>query len=275
MLTTLCLLSIFSVTLSSSLMDSSWRSSSVTWSLLSTSAVKSLVYEENKTSVITRGGREERFALWFVILWFVLQITCGKRGGLKVSVPDPGATLFLFLTETHKNNKVSSRAGIPRWLGHFYRMDEGRISKDLLYDELATGDRCRCRSSYASRAYQGRMQARQECMQNWHQVIGSLCRQQHPVEAASVTRTGKRKGCRPRQKRCKKGRETSQSLAGPQQACFFICQGCRRHSNFQDGPLQPQKRMLNNNKMQTYCQAYLFLSNRAEPLFNSQFILLL
>jgi len=54
------------------------------------------------------------------------------------------------------NNEVLSRAGIPsmftllrqrrlRWLGHIHRMDDGRIPKDLLYGQLATGDRGRGR----------------------------------------------------------------------------------------------------------------------------------
>jgi len=54
------------------------------------------------------------------------------------------------------SNEILSRAGIPsmytllrqrrlRWLGHTHRMDDGRIPKDLLYGELATGVRSRGR----------------------------------------------------------------------------------------------------------------------------------
>ena len=53
-----------------------------------------------------------------------------------------------------QNNDILSRAGIPSmfsllcqphlcWLGHIYRMEDGCIPKDLLYNELDTRARCR------------------------------------------------------------------------------------------------------------------------------------
>ena len=61
---------------------------------------------------------------------------------------------ILSISWTYKvsNNEVLERADIPsmitilrprklRWLGHAHRMEDGRISKDLLYGELEFGSR--------------------------------------------------------------------------------------------------------------------------------------
>ena len=68
-----------------------------------------------------------------------------------------GRIIGISLQDRVANTDVLERAGPPsiftplsqrrlRWLGHVRRMDDGRIPKDLLYGELASGARSKGRS---------------------------------------------------------------------------------------------------------------------------------
>ena len=65
-----------------------------------------------------------------------------------------GQILGIKWSDRITNNEVLRRAATPsiytllrqrrlRWLGHVRRMQDGRITKDLLYGEIATGKRSR------------------------------------------------------------------------------------------------------------------------------------
>ena len=114
------------------------------------------------------------------------------------------------------NSQVLFRANLPsmftllrqrrlRWLGHVYCMEDGRIPKDILYGELASGRRSK-----------GCPQLLQECLQErhestWHQhrFLGGPCSRPHDVEKhpePTPQDRGKEAGeCRSRKKGPQKG----------------------------------------------------------------------
>ena len=78
---------------------------------------------------------------------------------------------------------------------------------------------------------QGCMQAWHESMQQQNWVMGSLCRQQNLVGAASVTRSEMRGGCHLRKNDEWWARRTAsqqEDHPDPHQASVFTCQGCTR-----------------------------------------------
>ena len=87
-----------------------------------------------------------------------------------------------------KNNAVLRKAGISslhtllkqmrmRWLGHVTRMEDGRISKDLLYGELAKRKRPTGRPPTT---LQGHMQARPQSTWHKHRVWKWLTQTEMP-----------------------------------------------------------------------------------------------
>ena len=93
------------------------------------------------------------------------------------------------------NKVVLEKAGIPslytllkqrrmRWLGHVTWMEVGRIAKDLLYGELATGKRPTGRPQLR---FKGRMQARPADTWHKHRLLGSYCHRQRCMETHSKT----------------------------------------------------------------------------------------
>ena len=68
--------------------------------------------------------------------------------------------LVISWQNTMSNSEVLSRANLPnmftllrqlglRWLGHVYRMENGRIPKDIIYGELASGRRTKGRPQFS------------------------------------------------------------------------------------------------------------------------------
>ena len=91
------------------------------------------------------------------------------------------------------NKVVLEKAGIPslytllkqrrmQWPGHVTRMKDGRIPKNLLYGELATGKRPTGRSPTT---LQGRMQARPPGTWHKHRLLESYCHRQRCLETHS------------------------------------------------------------------------------------------
>ena len=85
-----------------------------------------------------------------------------------------------------KNNEVFARTGLSRlytllqqcrlrWLGHVSRMPDGRIPKDLLYGELASGSRAQGRPHLSFKdACKRDMKALELDPNNWEQVAADI-----------------------------------------------------------------------------------------------------
>lgn len=140
------------------------------------------------------------------------------------------------------NNEVLDRAGIPsmytllrqrrlRWLGHVRRMEDGRIPKDLLYGELATGQRDKGRPHLRYKDVCKRdMKALDIDTTNWESLAENRVTWRHQL--SSGLKKGEqilRAAADDKRKRRKASQQRPQSTASPTSDSVFTCQTCNRH----------------------------------------------
>ena len=142
------------------------------------------------------------------------------------------------------NNEVLSKAGIPsmytllrqrrlRWLGHVYRMEDGRIPKDLLYGELARGQRNKGRPQLRFKDVCKRdMKAVIMDTDNWEALATNRVKWKQVVSEA--VRKGELSFQTAADDKRKKRKSRTSSLSQPQPAHIqpdapaFQCQVCHR-----------------------------------------------
>ena len=134
------------------------------------------------------------------------------------------------------NSDILARAGIPsmfallsqrrlRWLGHVRRMEDGRIPKDLLYGQLATGTRRSGRPTLRFRDVCKRdMKACQidpdswetaaEDRDSWRQEV------QRGVRQAEEERSQQAAG--------KRARRKQRAASASAQSSCYVCTNCNR-----------------------------------------------
>ncbi len=136
------------------------------------------------------------------------------------------------------NNDVLSKAGLPsiftllrqrrlRWLGHVRRMEDGRIPKDRLYGELATGARRigRPQLSYKD-AFKRDMKACSIKPESWEGIASDRKLWKNTVaEGLEVSETAVVKSNNERRLRRKASRQHTTNVA---ETPVFICQDCER-----------------------------------------------
>ena len=156
------------------------------------------------------------------------------------------------------NNDVLLRAGIPsmftllrqrrlRWLGHVHRMEDGRIPKDLLYGELATGARRRGRPQLRFKDVCKRdLKACNIDTKLWEtladnrnlwklHVSQGLKSGEAAIRAKNDARRARRIACH------------QQDQPDPRPASAFICQGCSRDCKSRIGLYSHTRRCSSTN----------------------------
>lgn len=137
------------------------------------------------------------------------------------------------------NNQVLDRAGIPsmytllhqrrlRWLGHVRRMEDGRIPKDLLYGELATGHRDKGRPKLRYKDVCKRdMKAFEIDTANWESLADdrSVWRQ-HLSSGLKKCELALKTAADDKRRKRKASQYDAQSSTNDS---VFTCQSCNRH----------------------------------------------
>lgn len=150
------------------------------------------------------------------------------------------------------NNDVLSKAGIPsmftllrqrrlRWLGHVRRMEDGRIPKDLLYGELATGARNRGRPQLRFKDVCMRdMKACNIQPRTWEEVASSRTQwKRHVSEGLMEGELALRE--LNSQKRARRKASQSNTSSDKEQP-VFTCSGCSRACGSRIGLYSHQRR---------------------------------
>ena len=113
-----------------------------------------------------------------------------------------------------------------RWLGHVYRMDDGRLPKDILYGELATGTRSVGRPKLRYKDVCKRdMKSTDIKHDSWEALAADRTGWKTAVEDGICTSEEKRHEAWNTKREARKQRATSSSSSTPSQ---HVCSRCSR-----------------------------------------------
>ena len=134
-----------------------------------------------------------------------------------------------------------------RWLGHVTRMDDGRIPKDILYGELATGTRPTGRPTLRYKDVVKRdLKAGGIAPGGFEAVAADRSAWKHAVQSAVKTSEQRRE----QQWEEKKVRRRQRAETAPSDDNVFTCSTCNsRDLSFENRALQPQPALQLNNRL--------------------------
>jgi len=152
------------------------------------------------------------------------------------------------------NNEVLQRAGIDslhtihqqrrlRWLGHVCRMPEGRIPKDLLFGQLASGTRARGRPHLRFKdVCKGDLMSAGISMQKWEELTAHRDLWRHEIRQGSITSEEKL-----RQTADDKREQRKQKARVVPVGSVYICATCGRDCHSRIGLYSHCKKCSNTN----------------------------